>query len=95
MRKEVAAFKASGLLIAQFCQDKSYTLHKLNYWVIKVKREEFGLPANSSTKGFSTLKPGNNIGSTNSQPSADIVYPNGMRVSIYQQVTAAFLKSLL
>lgn len=95
MRKEVAAFKSSGHPIAQFCQDKSYTLHKLNYWVIKVKREESGQPATSSTKGFSTLKPGNIAGPTLSTPSAEIVYPNGMRVALYESVTANFLKSLL
>lgn len=94
MRKEVAAFQSSGLAITQFCQDKPYTLHKLNYWVMKIKKEEAGL-AGSSIKGFSTLRPGNNAGSAIHLPSADILYPNGIRISIYERVTAVLLKSLL
>jgi len=57
-------------------------------------RKENQEPSDGGNKGFSSLKPGH-FPSTDGFPSAEITYPNGMRVSIYEQVTANFLKSLL
>jgi hypothetical protein len=94
MRGEVDAFIASNMPARQFCKDKPYTHHKLNYWVGKIRKEQ-EIPKDGSQRGFFALK----IGSTRSQMAgnvcADIIYPNGIRIAIYEPLSATLLKLLL
>lgn len=94
MRNEVAAFKASGLSVRTFCENKPYTFHKFNYWALKLKKEDSG-QYGSSKKGFSTLKPSKATVFASNSPSVEITFPNGIQVALYESVTANFLKSLL
>jgi len=91
MHSEVSAYLASNLPIRQFCEGKPYTFHKLNYWVLKIRKAENG-DQSSPGSGFSAIKVSNDRSST---AHADIIYPNGIRIAIYQPLSASLLKSLL
>ena len=87
MRSEVEAFYSSGKSVRDFCVGKPYTFHKLNYWKLKVNREQ-------NNTGFIPLKP---LCPTEVTPAAraEIICPNGIRINIYEPVTSSFIKSLL
>lgn len=94
MREEVEGFIASNLPIRQFCEDKPYTHHKLSYWVGKIRKEQ-GIGQDGHQRGFSALKVGGSRSQTAGNVCADIIYPNGIRIAIYEPITATLLKSLL
>lgn len=94
MREEVSAYHASQLPVRQFCEDKPYTFHKLNYWVLKIKKEQNG-GQHVQKSGFSSIKVSNGTPNTAHTAHADINYPNGIRITIYEPLTVSLLKSLL
>ena len=92
MRSELESFYLSGKSVRDFCMDKPYTFHKLNYWKLKVNREQNKILGENT--GFVSLKPADSVG-ISTVAKAEIVFPNGIRVNIYESVTASFIKSLL
>lgn len=92
MRSEVSAFRVSGQTIKEFAKGKPYTHHKLAYWSAKIKKEVIK-GSDCIDTGFVALKPV--LGSSKSTLMAEIVCPNGIRVNIYEPISASFIKSLL
>ncbi|MGH2623468.1 MAG: IS66 family insertion sequence element accessory protein TnpA, partial [Sphingobacterium sp.] len=93
MHAEVIAYHASNLPVHKFCEGKPYTFHKLNYWILKIRKEQKG-GQYAQRSGFSSIKVSSPRGVT-STANADIIYPNGIRIAIYEPLTASLLKSLL
>ena len=91
MHSEVSAYLASNQSVRHFCEGKPYTFHKLNYWVLKIRKEEISKQSIPGS-GFSTIKASNNRAPIT---HADIIYPNGIRIAVYEPLSSSLLKSLL
>lgn len=94
MIEEVTALRASGLPASQFSIGKPYTCHKLRYWSLKLRNEEEPLET-TAIGGFSQIAVSNPISLDSSVVKAEIICPNGIRIALYEPLTASFLKSLL
>ena len=94
MIEEVNAFRTSGLPATKFCIDKPYTSHKLKYWASKLRGEQ-ELEHSGSVEGFSRISVSGSTSLATAGVKAEIVCPNGIRIALYESLTANFLKSLL
>ena len=91
MRAEVESLFKSGQTIREFCTEKPYTIHKLGYWKNKVLRESAN-PV-STPSGFVALRPSTIL--DKQDVKVEIICPNGIKINVFEPVTASFIKSLL
>jgi len=80
----------SGQTKTDFCQQKKINIHTFTYWVQKYKTQGQQKHKANNTKKFIPLQvaPG--------RPTAvELVYPNGVRLCVPEEVDLLFLKSLI
>jgi hypothetical protein len=81
----------SGKSRAVFATEKGIVRTTFYYWVSKFSKQET-LP--SGNKGFSLLTIGDTLPAPSVRTVACIRYPSGVRVELYGDVTAGFIREL-
>jgi hypothetical protein len=84
----IEIWKASGKTQKDFCQEKDLAYHKFHYWFKKYNSQHPQATEESPFVSVS-MRPASTPG------SLEIVYPDGRRLIIHQQVDAGFLRALL
>jgi len=87
MEGHYSCWKKSGISKKAYCEAHGLGYHTFLYWVAKIN------PAADSPGSFSELALPTN--SLSSSAGIEIEYPNGTRIRLQGDFTAAFLKSLL
>lgn len=86
MFSHIRHWQQSGLSIKEFCIQHQLANATFHYWLKKFRtKDQQGLPA------FVPV----HIQPSHSGEFAAITFPDGRKISLYQVVDAAFLKSLL
>ncbi len=92
-------WQESGLGKRAYCTQKGLTASTFFYWIKKLalQKESF---SSSSTAGFTELTLAAQKEMSAARPAAgelvlEITYPSGIKLKLYRQVEASFIKSLL
>jgi hypothetical protein len=56
MCEHVRVFETGTQTIHEYCEDKYFTVHKLNYWRYKIQKEKNN-KGHHPTRGFTQVKP--------------------------------------
>jgi hypothetical protein len=92
-RELIQSWKASDLTQKQFCAQHSIAYSAFHYWFKKFRQEG---TATESGPGFASVTiSSNNVVSNHGSVLAELVLPDGRRVSFYQGIDVQFLRDLL
>jgi hypothetical protein len=89
----IEQWQQSGISQKAFCSEHSLTVLKFQYWHKRYKAEK--LPDESNEPSFIKMSVpvaqmhGHSVG------QAEVVFPNGIRILLHQEVSAHFLKALV
>src|ERR1044071_4090867 len=84
MSEHVQSWKQQKLSRKLYCQQNDLSLHKFNYWVLKLIKEEKESVVRR-TKGFTKIPQPVAVGSVG--PSFQVELPNGNRINFYGSLT--------
>jgi len=98
MRQHVASWQASKKTSREYCADNGLAVHKLYYWLNKVKKGQSDTP--STNTGFTRVRPkevplaaqGLSISTL---PSLEVNLSNGTRLVFYQTISKDLLNVFL
>lgn len=84
MSQHVQSWKQQKLSRKLYCQQNDLSIHKFNYWVLRLIKEEqvFTVP---KTKGFTKIPQPVTVSSVG--PSFQVELPNGNRINFYGSLT--------
>lgn len=85
MFQHVQSWKQQKLSRKSYCQQNSLSLHKFNYWVLKLIKEEKGSSALKKTKGFTKVP--QPVAVSPMGASFQVELPNGNRINFYGSLT--------
>jgi hypothetical protein len=101
MRQHVASWQAGKMISREYCADNGLAVHKLYYWLNKIKKEQAG--TNCTATGFLRVQPGGFSSSTKpfrlhpafhgGEPAQR--HPAGFLPGYFQRPVKSFLMSLL
>ena len=96
MRQHANAFYSSGLNLRQYCADKDFTIHKLNYWLNKLIKEQNPV---TNTGGFRRVKAKAALPlpplMCSRLPLVEVTLTNGTRITFFESISPNHLKVLL
>ncbi len=98
MRQHVASWQASKKTSGEYCADHGLAVHKLYYWLHKIKKEQAGM--DGTTTGFLRVRPAAVSaaapGYSGSVPvSMEVNLPNGTRLVFYHAISKDLLTVFL
>lgn len=85
MSQHVQSWKGQKLSRKLYCQQNALSLHKFNYWVLKLIKEEKGSSAGKNSKGFTKIP--QPVAVSTVGPSFQVELPNGNRINFYGSLT--------
>jgi hypothetical protein len=85
----IEAWKSSGQDQREFCKSRGQAYSVFHYWYKKYRREQEPTPVSSAFVPVQIHSEG--FGS----PIAEVIFPDGKRLSFYRAVDASFLRALL
>lgn len=98
MRQHVASWQAGKKTSGEYCADHGVAVHKLYYWLHKIKKEQAGM--DGATTGFLRVRP-SEVSATapgysgSNPPSMEVNLPNGTRLIFYHAVSRDLLTVFL
>lgn len=92
MSQHVQSWKQQKLSRKLYCQQNALSLHKFNYWVLKLIKEEKG-SAVPETKGFTKIPQAVAVSTVG--PSFQVELPNGNRINFYGSLTSELYQIFL
>jgi hypothetical protein len=94
MRQHISLWEASNQSIREYCADKDFTMHKLNYWRYKLQKEQKGNTA--TLVGFTRVVPEVSPAVASQDiPTLEVSLSNGNRLVFYQDISRDLLKIFL
>jgi hypothetical protein len=98
MRQHVASWQASKKTSSDYCADNGLAVHKLYYWLQKIKKEQAGVGGTAS--GFLRVRPAQVPAvaprhSSSMTPSMEVILPNGTRLAFYHAISKDLLNLFL
>ena len=90
MRQHITSWQNSKMSSREYCSDKGLAVHKLYYWLNKIKKEQ---PLMDSTAGgFLRVRPKAvpstpQIHADTTRPSMEVSLPNGTRIVFYHAIS--------
>jgi hypothetical protein len=99
MRQHVSLWEASNQSPREYCEGKDFTVHKLNYWRYKIRKEKRGKPGVSG--GFTRVEPlassaaASQGPNSSAMPSLEVTLSNGNRFVFYEDPSKDLLKIFL
>jgi hypothetical protein len=98
MRQHVAAWQASKKTSSEYCAIHGLAVHKLYYWLHKIKKEQAG--TDGATTGFLRVRPAAVSAAAPSHsgplpPSMEVTLPNGIRLVFYHAISKDLLTVFL
>lgn len=84
MSQHVQSWKQQKLSRKLYCQQNDLSIHKFNYWVLRLIKEE-QVSAVSMTKGFTKIPQPVTVSSAD--PFFQVELPNGNRINFYRSLT--------
>ncbi len=86
-----AGWQQSGISKKAYCQQNGLTTSTFFYWIKKLALHEQDGVKESASAGFAEL----DFSPHHAQVFMEIAYPSGVRVKLYRQAEANWIKSLL
>jgi transposase-like protein len=86
-------WQESGLGKKAYCTQKGLTSSTFFYWIKKLALQKESFPTPSAAAGFTELTLPAQVDAGNIV--VEIEYPSGVRLKLYRQMEASFIKSLL
>jgi hypothetical protein len=98
MRQHVASWQASKKTSSEYCADHGLAVHKLYYWLHKIKKEEAG--RDGAATGFLRVRPVEIPAvapshSSSIPASMEVSLPNGTRLVFYHAISKDLLNLFL
>jgi hypothetical protein len=98
MRQHVASWQASKKTSSEYCADNGLAVHKLYYWLHKIKKGQAGM--DGTTTGFLRVRPSEVSAAAPSisgsiPPSMEVNLPNGTRLVFYHAISKDLLNVFL
>lgn len=98
MRQHVASWQAGKKTSGEYCADHGLAVHKLYYWLNKVKKEQAGMDGTAT--GFLRVRPFEVSAAAPSlsgsiSPSMEVNLPNGTRLVFYHAISKDLLTVFL
>jgi hypothetical protein len=98
MRQHVASWQASKKTSREYCADHGLAVHKLYYWLHKIKKEEAGMDGTAT--GFLRVRPAEISATAPSHsgsiaPSMEVNLSNGTRFVFYHAISKDLLTVFL
>src|SRR5580658_9225260 len=98
MRQHVSAWQTSKKTSREYCADNGLAVHKLYYWLNKIKKNQPGL--DSTGPGFLSVRPkavprGSQSQSSSMLPSMEASLANGTRLVFYHAISKDLLNLFL
>jgi hypothetical protein len=98
MRQHVTAWQASKKTSREYCAGHGLAVHKLYYWLHKIKKEQAGM--DGTTTGFLRVRPAEVSVASPSHSgtlpaSMEVNLPNGIRLAFYQAISKDLLTVFL
>ena len=98
MRQHVASWQASKKTSSEYCADNGLAVHKLYYWLNKIKKNQSTI--DSTGPGFLRVRPRAVPSVSQSQPSSmlpsmEANLPNGTRLVFYHAISKDLLNLFL
>jgi hypothetical protein len=99
MRQHVTCFQNGKMSCREYCSANGLAEHKLYYWLNKIKKEQVGMVAGTTT-GFLRVRP-DELSSALQSPSAsippsmEVSLSNGTRLVFYQAISKELLMVFL
>ncbi len=92
MSEHVQFWKQQKVGRKLYCQQNGLSIHKFNYWVLKLIKEKRG-SAVARTKGFTKIP--QPVAVSTAGPSFQVELPNGNRINFYGSLTPELYKIFL
>lgn len=98
MRQHVASWQASKKTSREYCADNGLAVHKLYYWLNKIKKEQAGMDGPAT--GFLRVQPPEvsyaaPSHSSSILPSVEVNLANGTRLVFYHAISKDLLNLFL
>lgn len=98
MRQHVASWQGSKKTSREYCADHGLAVHKLYYWLHKIKKEQAG--TDGMATGFLRVRPSEvssaaPIHSSSLLPCVEVNLVNGTRLVFYQAISKDLLNVFL
>ena len=98
MHQHVASWQAGKKTSREYCADNGLAVHKLYYWLNKIKKEQAGI--DGTVTGFLRVRPPEVSCAAPSHygtiaPSMEVNLPNGTRLVFYDAISKALLNLFL
>jgi hypothetical protein len=90
MRRHITSWQNSKMSSREYCSDNGLAVHKLYYWLNKIKKEQ---PLMDSAAGsFLRVRPkavpsASQIHADSTRPSMEVNLPNGTRLVFYHAIS--------
>ncbi len=92
MSQHVQSWKQQKLSRKLYCEQNDLSIHKFNYWVLKLIKEE-QVSAVPRTKGFTKIP--DPVAVSFVGPAFQVELPNGNRINFFQFLTPELYKIFL
>lgn len=84
MSEQVQSWKEQKLSRKLYCEQNGLSIHKFNYWILKLIKEKQGSDQ-PRMKGFTKIPPPVAVSTVG--PSFQVELPNGNRINFYGSLT--------